>query len=355
VNIDLETLKALAVDVLAVSRTSRRNAGPVAEALVAAEADGLPSHGISRLPFYADQSLSGKVDGFAVPRVRQIASAALHVDACDGFAFPAINEGLKAAATMAARSGVVAVAIGRSHHFGVAGFHVERLASRGLVSFLLGNSPAAMAPWGGSKGVFGTNPLAFACPRRHGPPLVVDLSLSHAARGRIMMSAQQGEPIPAGWALDAAGQPTCDARAALAGTLLPIGDAKGAALALFVEIVAAGLTQSHFGYEASSFFEAAGAPPRVGQFFFVLDPGVFAGGAFLDRVEDLFQAILAQPGTRLPGDRRHAHRARAEADGVTLPDPLYEELLRRRSGPQDPSEASDPIEDAAAMVACATP
>lgn len=330
--ITLDELRTLAVDVLTASRTSLANARPVADALVAADADGLASHGVSRLPFYADQAMSGKVDGFAAPRIRQLAAAAVHVDAGDGFAYPAIDAGLRQAVRIVGRTGVVAVAIGRSHHFGVAGFHVERLAARGLVALVLGNSPAAMAPWGGSKAVFGTNPLAFACPRRDGPPLVVDLALSCAARGRVMTHAGRGEPIPHGWALDADGQPTNDARAALAGTLLPIGDAKGAALALMVELIAAGLTASSFGFEASSFFDTSGGPPRVGQFFFVLDPRVFAGVGFADRTEELFLAILRQSGTRLPGDRRRAHRKRTEAQGVELPDSLYEGLLQRRTG-----------------------
>src|SRR6185312_11085392 len=110
-------------------------------------------------------------------------------------------------------------------------------------------------------------------------------SLSVAARGRIMVAAERGEAIPEGWALDAEGRVTTDARAALAGTMLPIGGAKGAALALMVEILAAGLTGSHFGFEASSFFEADGPAPRVGQLFLALDPRTFAGPGFADRLE----------------------------------------------------------------------
>src|SRR5690606_19350669 len=117
-------------------------------------------------------------------------------------------------------------------------YHVERLAERGLAGFAFGNSPAAIAPWGGKTGVFGTNPIAFAAPRKDGPPLVVDLSLSRVARGKIMVASQTGEPIPEGWALDADGRPTTDPKAALAGTMVPIGEAKGAALALVVEILA---------------------------------------------------------------------------------------------------------------------
>jgi len=322
----------LAVRVLLAAGVSQRNADAVAEALVAAEADGLPSHGLSRLPSYADQVRARKVDGKAVPVVTETAPAAVMVDARKGFAYPAIAQGLARAVRLVGRTGVVGVGVTNSHHFGVAGFHIEPLAARGLVALAFGNSPAAIAPWGGVRALFGTNPIAFACPRKGGPPLVIDLSLSKVARGKIMIAAKRGEPIPEGWALDAEGRPTCDAKAALGGTMLPMGDAKGAALVLMVEILAAALTGARFGYEASSFFEAKGPAPRVGQFFLVIDPACFAGPDFAARVGRLAKAILAQPGTRLPGDRRLKHRAQAEAEGIDVPAYLLAELERRAAG-----------------------
>ncbi len=325
----LDRLRDLAAEVLEASRTSPANAVIVAEALVAADADGIPSHGVARLPAYAEQAMSGKVDGFADPHVEQTAAAALRVDARDGFAFPAIRLGLTHALDVVARTGVVAVAVTRSHHFGEAGLHVEAAARAGFVALAFGNSPAAIAPWGGSRPVFGTNPIAFACPRRAGDPLIVDLSLSRTARGKIALAARRGEPIPAGWALDAAGQPTTDAAAALGGTLLPIEGPKGAALALIVELLAAALTGSHFGFEAGSFFDAHGAPPRVGQLFLVLDPSALGAAGFVDRVETLVAAMVDQPNVRLPGDRRLAARRAARRDGIDVPDGLYEDLRRR--------------------------
>jgi (2R)-3-sulfolactate dehydrogenase (NADP+) len=326
-----EELRDLAARALAAAGTSPANAASVAAALVAAELDGLGSHGLSRLPFYADQVASGKIDGTAVPDIAQPARAVVFVDARSGFAFPAIEAGLARAEGLVRETGIVAVGIGCSHHCGVAGHHVERLAERGLVGLLFANTPAAIAAPGGSRGLFGTNPIAFACPRRGKPPLVVDLSMSLVARGRIMIAAQKGEAIPADWALDREGRPTTDAKAALQGTMQPIGGAKGAALALVVEILAAALTRSNYGFEASSFFEAAGEPPHVGQLFLVLDPAVLAGPGFLDRIETLLAAMLVEPGVRLPGDRRLATRARLARDGIPIPDPLMAEL-RKRAG-----------------------
>lgn len=326
--LSLAELDRLIRAALAAAGVQADNAAATAAALVAAEADGLASHGAARVPFYADQVRSGKVDGQAVPALSRPAAAAIRVDARHGLAYPAIRLGLEAACSQAGTTGVTAVAIARSHHFGAAGYHVERVAERGLVALAFGNSPAAIAPWGGHRGSFGTNPIAFACPRPGQPPLVIDLSLSTVARGKLMLAAQRGEAIPADWALDAEGQPTRDPKAALAGTLLPLGGAKGAALALMVEILAAALTGSNLAFQASSFFAAEGKPPAVGQLFIVFDPTVFSPD-FHQCVATLLRHILAQPGTRLPGERRLAHREQARREGIRLPESLYQGLRQR--------------------------
>jgi (2R)-3-sulfolactate dehydrogenase (NADP+) len=326
VTLGLADAESLAKAILVRHGTSEANAGYVAQALVAAEADGQKGHGLSRLPSYAAQAASGKVDGHAVPTLEQGADAALRIDAKNGFAFPALAMAVDRLSSLVVETGVAAAGVYHSHHFGQAGYHVERLASRDLIGLVFGNSPKAIAPWGGSAGVFGTNPIAFAAPRRSELPLVIDLSLSKVARGKVMVAAKQGEPIPEGWALDRFGRPTTDAEAAMQGTMLPMGDAKGAALVMMVEILAAALTGARFGFEASSFFTAEGEPPAVGQFLIAIAPGVFSGDAFSERLETLIGAILQQQGTRLPGVRRLALRAAAARDGVVIPTPLYDEL-----------------------------
>jgi (2R)-3-sulfolactate dehydrogenase (NADP+) len=325
-----QELRDLAAAALRAAGTSPAAADAVAGALIAAELDGIASHGLARVPFYADQVRSGKIDGKAVPEVARPATALVRVDAKSGFAFPAIEAGQEAADNIVGATGIVAVAIGNSHHCGVAGHHVERLAAKELIGILFANTPAAIAPWGGKRPLYGTNPIAFGCPRKGGPPLVVDLSVSVAARGKVMTAAQKGDAIPPGWALDPEGRPTTDPEAALKGSMAPLGGAKGAALALMVEILAAALTGAHFGFEASSFFDAEGPPPRVGQLLLVIDPSFAAG--FGDRVEALCAAILGDAGTRLPGDRRLATRARLSRDGIAVPDALVAELRHRAAG-----------------------
>jgi (2R)-3-sulfolactate dehydrogenase (NADP+) len=327
VRLSLAEAEALALEALLASRTSAGNAAPTARALVAAEADGQGGHGLSRVPSYALQSRAGKVNGFATPRVEQIAGAALRVDGGFGFAYPAIDAAIEALAPLAREQGIAVAAMHRSHHFGQAGAHAERLAELGLVALVLGNSPRAMAFWGGRKAMLGTNPLAFAAPLPGGAaPLVIDLALSVAARGKIVAAEKAGKPIPAGWAVDADGNPTTDPKAALAGTLLPIGGAKGGALALMIEIFAAAITGSAFGWEASSFFDDKGGPPNMGHVLIAIDAGRLSAGAFDARMTALLEAMAAEPGARLPGTRRLTNRTRAAAEGVAIPPALLAEI-----------------------------
>ena len=319
----VDAAEALVRDVLLASDVSPANAASVARALVAAEIDGQKGHGFSRLAAYAAQARSGKVDGHAVPRITRPFTAAILVDAGNGFAFPAIDAAIDALAETTPETGIAMAGIRRSHHCGQLGAHVERLAERGLIALMVANSPEAMAPWGGSRAVFGTNPIAFATPREGAAPLVIDLSLSKVARGRIMAAAQAGQPIPEGWALDAGGRPTTDPTAALAGTMIPLGDAKGAALALVVEILSATLIGANHAFEASSFFDAEGPPPGVGQTIIAFRPGVAGYGA---RLETLLGAILSQEGTRLPGAGKAAARRRAAEAGLEITEERLREI-----------------------------
>ncbi len=322
----LDQLRQMAVKALCAHNTSRENADHVAKALVAAEADGLKGHGMSRLPSYCVQSSSGKVDGQVRPQMVQVAAAAVCIDARHGFAYPALALAVDKLTGLASAAGIAVAAVTHSHHCGAAGYHVEALARQGLIGLMFANTPKAIAPWGGSQGVFGTNPIAFAAPRATGDPLVIDLSLSKVARGKIMVAQQEGTAIPEGWAVDAGGNPTTDPKAAMAGTMLPMGDAKGAALVLMVEILAAGLTAAHFGFEASSFFSAEGDSPGVGQLLIALAPGPLSGEAFASRLETLLTAILEQENTRLPGDRRLGLRQEARENGILIKDQLYDQL-----------------------------
>ncbi len=318
--------EALAAAALVANRTAPAQAAAVARALVAAETDGQAGHGLVRVASYAAQARIGKIDGFATPTLTRTGKASLRVDAGHGFAYPALDLALAELVPLVRETGTASAGIYASHHIGQAGRAVERLAEQGLVALVVSNTPAAMAPAGGKRAMFGTNPLAFAAPLPGRAPLVIDMALSLVARAKIVAAQKAGTPIPADWATDAEGQPTTDAAAALKGALAPIGGAKGAALALMVEILCGALAGGQYGWEASAFLDDKGPPPAVGQVLLAFDPAAFAGADFLPRMGVLAAAIVAEGG-RLPGDRRLAARAKVAAEGLVLSAPLHDEIL----------------------------
>lgn len=320
---DLERRLAAIFEFNGVSSTA---AASVAKGLVAAEAAGQTSHGLRRVVAYVSQVRTGKVRGQAVPDVSHPRPAFLAVDAQHGFAFPALDLALEHLAPLAREQGIAAVAIHRSHHAGVLALTVERLAEQGLMALMFANAPASMAPWGGKRALFGTNPIAFALPVPQQEPIVIDLALSKVARGKVMEAQQKGVAIPDDWALDAEGTPTTDANAALKGTMAPAGGAKGAALALMVEVLSASLTGANYSFESSSLFDDKGAPPALGHFIIAIDPQAAAGNAVESRIALLAQEMTKEEGVRLPGRRGQSLRAKALIEGIEVDDAVMQSI-----------------------------
>ncbi|WP_159588006.1 Ldh family oxidoreductase [Chelativorans xinjiangense] len=321
----IEEATALVVETLLRCRTSQDNAQSVASALVGAELAGQAGHGLRRVPAYSAQALAGKVDGMATPEATQTRPGALAVDAAHGFAYPALDLAVEWLPAAARGQGIVIAGISRSHHSGVTGLVVERLAEAGVAGLMVANSPAAMAPWGGKRPLFGTNPIAFAAPLAGADPIIVDVSLSKVARGKIMAAEQKGTSIPEGWALDRSGNPTTDPTEALAGTMVPMGEAKGTALAIMVEMLCAGLTGANYAYDATSFFDAKGSPPGTGQTVIAIDPEAFGPGATA-RFAQMARLIEETEGARLPGRRRQALKREMVRDGIAVDSDLLERI-----------------------------
>jgi (2R)-3-sulfolactate dehydrogenase (NADP+) len=319
----LDEIRDLTLRALTASRTSQTNARSVAFSIAAAEADGIPSHGLLRVPVYCAHARSGKVDGYAEPELTQAAPAAIRVDAKNGFAHPAIDLGLEQLSCLARDQGVAVLSIRNSYNAGVMGHHVEWLAERGFIGLAFANAPAVIAPWGGRRPLFGTNPIAFAAPRAQGDPVVIDLASSVIARGEVLLHAQKGQPIPVGWGLDADGRPTTDPQAVLGGSLLPAGGYKGAALALMVEILAGTLTGAKQSFDAGSLTADDGRPAGIGQFFLTMDPVRLGNASFQQRLEGLCATMIADPNVRLPGSRRFASRRKSTVDGILVDDALH--------------------------------
>jgi (2R)-3-sulfolactate dehydrogenase (NADP+) len=278
---------------------------------------------------YCDMLRAGRINPAAVPRLvagGANGSTAL-VDACGGLAYDACDLAVATLMDLAVRDGVAFAGIRNSSHVGALGLHLEPLALRGLVGLAFSNAPAVMPFWGGRVPTLGTNPVAAIFPRRNGPPLLIDLSMTTVARGHILLAVQRNQPIPEGWAVDRNGLPTTDAHEALAGSLLPLGGAKGAMLALCFELLCSALTGSALSFEADAFFAPQGNAPRIGQAFLALSPRRLAGDViYYERVETLLNHIEQDPEIRLPGARRETLRAQAISEGVSVRDELLTQL-----------------------------
>ena len=326
--LSIDELTLLASRALEAAGASPGAAKAAASALVAADAQGLGSHGVSRVPQYATFLRNGRTDPKAQPEIVRSKGGACLIDAQSGMAYEACALAVQTAIARAGEFGIACAGVTNSNHFGAAAVHLDAVGKAGMVGLAFSNSPAAMPAWNGKTPLFGTNPIAAVFPRRDADALLIDLALSEAARGKIMVAAKEGKPIPLGWAVDSEGRPTTDAKAALAGSMLPAGGVKGAMLALMVELLACALTGAAFGFEADSFFVDEGNRPRLGQMFFVIDPGALAGSdMYYSRIEKLIELMLQDKQVRLPGDRRRAIARKAAQEGIVVPDALYQQLI----------------------------
>ena len=296
--------------------------------LVHAEEQGLPTHGMSRVPFYCAMLRNGRADGAAHPAMVADRAGVCLIDNRDGLPYVSAEWAVREATQRARRNGIAFAGIRNSAHVGVLGIHLLPVAEAGLVGFAFTNSPAAIPPWGGRKPLFGTNPVAAVFPRRDAQPVVIDLALTTVVRGRIMMAMRKGERIPEGWALDRHGKPTTDPKEAIEhGSLFPIGGAKGAMLAMMFELVCAALTGAAIGPEADSFFSEEGNKPRIGQAFIAIDPSALAGmDKFTERTETVVATMLEDAEVRLPGARRFAAEKAARAGGIDVGDDLLAQI-----------------------------
>lgn len=314
----LDAIETLAMQALTAVGTTPENARYLAQATADTEADGIASHGLAYIPIYCEHVQCGKVDGQATPVVSRPKPGAIVVDAANGFAHPAIEAGFDALIQAAQDNGIAVLSIKNSYNCGVLGVHTQKMARAGVIAIGATNAPASIAPSGGKKPVVGTNPISMATPDgQGGVGLLIDQSASVIAKSEVMKHQREGQPIPLGWALDSEGQPTTDAAAGLAGSMAPAGDYKGVGVALIVEVLAAALSGSNLGTQASPFSGTAGGPPGTGQCFIAIDPGVASDQAAV-RLAQLMESVLIQEGARLPGQNRAAKRKLAAQQGVAV-------------------------------------
>ena len=291
-------IEATCLEALRLHGASAAQAEPTARALALAEAEGNSICGLFYLSHFCAHLQNGKLDGQAVPRVSR-SGAVVRVDAAAGFVHPAFEAGLPALTGAVTESGLAAMSIANSYNSLAIGHYVRALAGRGLIGIAVSNSPATVAPPGARRPLYGTNPLAWAVPRQGQPPILADQSMSAVTRTEVLRRAAGARPLEPGWAQDAAGQPTLDAKAALAGAILPAGGQRGANISMLIEILSAALSGGNLSVDQTPLDAPGGGPPRVGQFLLALDPARFS--ADFDARVEAFAARAAAVGARLPG------------------------------------------------------
>ena len=251
---------------------------------------------------------SGKVDGHSDPKVDNHLPAIVRVDGDNGFAPLAIERGIPHLAAAARNMGVGIMAIAQTHHYSALWPETEALAEQGLAGFACVCNTPVMAPCGGDRSLFGTNPISFSWPRNGKPPVTYDMATSSMSHGDILLAARDGRDIPPGCGVDANGEPTTNPVDVLAGALLPFGGHKGSALALMVELLAAGAIGERFSFEAGLADNGDGGPARGGEFILAISPDLLAGENWEEHCETFFQQYEGIRGAKLPGARRHALR-----------------------------------------------
>lgn len=328
----LAECRALALAVLEANGCDAANAGAIADTITAAERDRALSHGLFRLPGYVTSLRNGKVNGHAAPRAERPGPTVVRVHGDNGYTPLAHKVGLPLLAEAVRESGMAALAITRTCHFAALWPETEALAEQGLVAFAFTSSPPYLAPAGGRRPFFGTNPVSFAWPCRGRPPMVFDQASAAMARGEVLMAAQAGHAVPEGAGIDAQGNPTTDPEAILKGAQLPFGGYKGSAIALMVDLMAGPLIGEVTSVEAGEADNGDGTAALGGELILALDPARFGAEDPVGHAERLFARLLAEEGVRLPGDRRLKARAETPETGIEVPRALYERIQALRAG-----------------------
>lgn len=325
--IDLDGLEDLVQAILAAAGATAEEARIVGEHVVDAEARGTSSQGLLRVSSYAKWVQDGTIKSGMRPSIESDTGATFVLDAHNGWGHVAALHAMELCLDRASETGVSIAVVRNANHIGRLGHYVEVAAQREMVGLIAcsGNpSSSWVAPWGGTRPLFGTNPIAIAFPRKDGPPIVVDISTTQGSRGNVLLAQALGEQLPMGWAFDSEGNPTRDPRKALPpdGTLAPLGGHKGYALAVAIEILC-GVLAGNWPPSSSANFVAA---IRV-EAFLPFD----AYQQSLERLVRTIKDVPTRAGTdeiRVPGEGSASRRAATiGSGGVRVPNQLWSQLV----------------------------
>lgn len=331
-NIPYKQLQPYCKDLLSAAGMSASDADIVAKILVATSLEGVDTHGVSRLPIYLSRILNGRINPRAVPQITKTGPATAVVDGNNGLGQVVAFKSMETAIEMARETGVACVTAKNSNHFGASSYYCEMASAENMIGIAFTNTPSGIPPWGGRGAYFGTNPIAFAFPGTD-IPVVVDMSSSVVARGNIIQAAKDGKTIPPGWAIDAEGMPTTDAKKALSGAVLPMAGAKGYAMALAVEFFAGVLSGAAVGPHVGWIYDDKLEPANVGHCFLAIQVERFMPVIdFMERTHSMISEIKAIPladgheQILIPGERRKRNAEKREQQGIPVSQALADEL-----------------------------
>lgn len=325
---------------------------PVVQGMLYADLRGVDSHGIALLPLYQKWLADGAVNIKGAPSVTSSNGAAITIDGGGNFGFLGSSLACQEAIKLAKDTGVAAVTVSRSHHFGAAGFYAHQIASAGLMAFVTTSTKVVcVVPPGAKDPVLGTNPLAYGVPRENAVPIVFDIATSTAAGNRIRVFKYQNKPVPEGWIVDGQGKSVTDASTAedivygrarggitpLGSTLL-LGSHKGYGLSLMTHFFAGCLAGGSFSGRVRLDEDKRHTPlgqDNIGHFFLALDPARFGGAdGFAASVQEVVDSLhatdpvdLGRP-VMLPGEIEQRVMAERQTKGIPLADALVEQITQ---------------------------
>lgn len=330
----VETLKSFIQMVLGSQDVPMDHGKVVADSLLRADLEGVKSHGISRLPIYTKRLMEGRIN--PNPTITTISNglSTITVNGDNGLGQIVSYHGIQKGIKTAKQTGVAAIAIRNSNHFGCASYYCQKACDSNLASIILTNSPPGIPPWGGKKAFFGTNPIAFGFPVKNGPNVIIDMSASIVARGKIIEAAKEGKKILKGWAIDINGDDTEDPMEALNGAVLPMGGVKGFGLALAVEVLSGILTGAAYGPHVNNIYQEQNQSSNVGHFFLLIDIGKFMPleqfTGILEKMLSEMKEIPKKQGVHTllyPGERRERSYRKHVISGIVFSTEVEQELI----------------------------
>jgi LDH2 family malate/lactate/ureidoglycolate dehydrogenase len=342
-----ETLKNYIKNILTSQRIKESDAEIVADSLVRADLEGVSSHGISRLPIYSKRLQEGRINPAPIVTIEKKGLSSLLVDGDNGLGQVVSHKGMTEGIITAKKTGIAAVAIRNSNHFGCASYYCQMACEEGLAAIIMTNSPPGIPPWGGKKAFFGTNPIAFGFPVEGSPDVIIDMSASVVARGKIIEAAKEEKKIPLGWAIDQRGFDTEDPVEAINGAILPSGGIKGYGWALAIEIFTGILTGAAYGPHVQNIYNESDQNSNVGHFFILIDIQKFISvEQFTEILKNMLLEVKDVPkkdgvtSILYPGERREKSYHDKLTSGISLSPEVEKDLmlLARRFKVENPFE-----------------